>query len=786
MVEIEALKAENDRFRSLLGLDRAALSAPAAVWEPTLFAEATGGERASKGLSSQPIGEGPMSRAEKVALFRSLFVGREDVYALRWENASTRKAGWSPAVKGGWANARKPGREHLPLTDDVIESHLAGWESVGLYPLLRGDACRLLVCDFDGASWTLDALAYVEVCRNAGVPAVLERSRSGDGAHVWVFFSGNVAASTARMLGAGVLRAAMELRAEIDLASYDRLFPSQDFMPNGSFGNLIALPLQRTARRQGNTVFLDPATLQPVEDQWAFLAGVPRMSPQAVAAIAESMGPIVFGPGSRTSTRRTVDRPPPERVRARLAGMVSVERIGLPPSMIAALKHCASLHNPKFHELEALRKSTHATPRFVRCYREELDLLHLPRGLLPDVERIVADAGSRLELVDVRPQPERRPLVFRGVLSGIQQKAFDALAAHEIGVLAAPPAIGKTVIACALIARHGVATLVIVDRKELAEQWRLRLVEFVGLEKRQVGQLGGGRSRRSGIVDIATFQTLARLDDPTSVLGEYGMVIVDECHHLPAVSFENVVRSANVRRWVGLTATPYRRDGLEGIMAMHLGPKRLVIGNAQSSTASLPRRLVVHETLSEPAAENGTIQDVFRAIVVDDERTATICADVSAAVARGRRCIVLTQWSEHVVKIADRLTASGVDPIVMTGSMGKKARAAAVDELGARVEGGRQVVLVATGSLIGEGFDSPALDTLFLAFPVSFKGRIVQYVGRVLRAHDEKTDLEVHDYVDILSPVLKAMHTKRLPSYAALGFDVKPLRRNVIRLVPQH
>ena len=251
MAEIEALKAENDRLRSLLGLDRAALSAPATAWEPTLFAEPTSKDGASTGVISPRVGQGPMTRAEKVALFRSLFVGREDVYALRWENASTRKAGWSPAVKGGWANARRPGREHLPLTDAVIESHLAGRESVGLYPLLRGDACRLLVCDFDGASWALDALAYVEVCRNAGVPAVLERSRSGDGAHVWVFFSANVAASTARTLGAGVLRGAMELRAEIDLASYDRLFPSQDFMPNGSFGNLIALPLQRTARRQG-------------------------------------------------------------------------------------------------------------------------------------------------------------------------------------------------------------------------------------------------------------------------------------------------------------------------------------------------------------------------------------------------------------------------------------------------------------------------------------------------------------------------------------------------------
>ena len=769
LAEIVALKAENDRLRSLLGLDRPLLAEPAAAWEPTLFVESIA-ER------TPAPGAGSLSRVGKVALYRSLFVGREDVHALRWENPSG-KSGWSPAVEGGWSHARTPAREYLPLTDKVLEAHLTGRSTVGLYPLLHGDHCRLLACDFDGSSWALDALAYVEVCRERSIPAVLERSRSGDGAHVWVFFAGNVAASVARTIGAGVLRAAMELRAEIDLASYDRLFPAQDFMPKGSFGNLIALPLQGMSRRSGTTVFLDPSTLEPFDDQWAFLATVPKLSVAAATSIAAATDPIALGPGTRPRTTIAPNRPIPPVVRARLGAMLSIERIGLPPSLISALKHLASLHNPEFYERERLRLSTHATPRFVRCYREELDLLHVPRGLQVDIERLLSAAGSRLDVADARIAAEPIDLTFNGVLTDVQQAGFDATVGHDIGVIEAPPGIGKTVMACALIAHHGVPTLVLVDRKTLADQWRSQLGLFLSLTKRQIGQIGGGRNRQSRIVDIATLQALAHHEDPASVFVGYGMVVVDECHHVPAVSFEKIVRDAPVRRWIGLTATPYRRDKLEGIITMHLGPVRHRIAFAQTETASMPRRLVVHDTLYDQGSDDLTIQQVFRGIVDDVERTRDLCADVADALNRGRRCIVLTQWTEHVHAIAEQLAAIGSDATVITGDMGRKTRTAALATLHANIEHSRPTVLIATGSLLGEGFDSPALDTLFLAFPMSFKGRIVQYVGRVLRAHDDKHDLEVHDYVDTLSPVLKAMHAKRLPSYATLGFDIGGHRR---------
>jgi hypothetical protein len=355
--ELAELRAENARLRGLLGLDRRAENAAVARWSPSLFNEQHPGSEATDAL----LVDGSSPRPAKAALFGSLFVGRDDVYALRWENTRTGKAGWGPAVRGGWSNARRPDREYLPLTGEVIERHLAGEIHLGLYPLARGDRCRLLVCDFDGPGWTLDALAYLDSARAAGIPAGLERSRSGDGAHVWVFFSGPVPAASARRIGVHLLREAMTVRAELDLVSYDRLFPAQDFMPKGSFGNLIALPLQGDRRKRATTMFLDPTTLAPFEDQWAFLASLDRVRPDAAQAMAAGFGELAMGPDASTFRRalKTADGPkPPAQIRSQAGAMLAIDRTGVPPTILAALKHLASLHNPEFYEKEKLRFST--------------------------------------------------------------------------------------------------------------------------------------------------------------------------------------------------------------------------------------------------------------------------------------------------------------------------------------------------------------------------------------------------------------------------------------------
>lgn len=777
--ELAVLRAENLRLRALLGLDQRSSSPVEAAWSPRLFAPADADDQSTAFALTRSS-----PTVDKLALMTSLFVGRDDVYALRWENDRTHKSGWGPAVRGGWANARSPDREYLPLTNEVLADHLAGKIHIGVYPLCKGDRCQLLACDFDGDGWLLDALAYLDAARANGIPAGLERSRSGDGAHVWVFFAGPVPATVARRIGVHLIREAMTVRGDLDMSSYDRLFPTQDFMPKGSFGNLIALPLHGVCRKRGATVFLDPSTMEPFDDQWAFLSSLQRLGTEASTALATAFGELATGPD-----RAVYRRPPttavgpvaPPLIRAASAAMLAIDRIGLPPALASSLKHLASLHNPEFYEKERMRFSTWDTPRFIRCYRETIDQILLPRGLADKAAEVVAQAGSRLDITATHPQPEPINATLRAQLTVAQQHAVDAVAAHDLAMVVAPPGAGKTVIGCALIALRRTPTLVIVDRTPLVEQWRDRLVTHLDVTARQIGQLGGGRNRATGIIDVAMVQSLARRDDLAELSANYGLVIVDECHHVPAVTFERAVREIPARCWIGLTATPYRRDGLAALMAMHCGPIRHRI-TEPTGGALRTLELIVHETAHQPDNDSNGIQDLLRCLVDDHARTEAICVDIATAMRAQRNVLVLTRWTEHLDNIVTALRAHGIEPLVLHGGLGKKARAA----VNAAIEqnDSEGFVLVATASLLGEGFDCPPLDTLFLAFPIRFKGNVVQYVGRVLRPTDTKTRVEVHDYVDINVAALARMHDERRTAYASLGFELPTPPKRPRRIAP--
>lgn len=761
--QISELQRENDRLNLLLGQRRpegadrllSANDAGGQLDPPLLHVD----HSASPGL--------------KLELFRSLFVGRDDVYAVRWESVRTGKHGWSPAVRGDFSNAKSSTQEYLPLSEKATASHLAGKIHMGLYPLLRDDSCRLVVCDFDGSSWALDALAYLDAAQAFGISASLERSRSGDGAHVWIFFRDRVPAALARRLGTLLLRDAMNNRGEMDLASYDRLFPTQDFMPKGTFGNLIALPLQKECRERGTTLFLDPNTLKPFDDQWAFLSEVLRVSLTSVESILEASPAVGAGPDEDTFRRSRNDAliTTPQEVHGVASAMLEINRFGLPPALLAALKHLASLHNPVFYEKERLRFSTWDTPRMIRCYGESLESLLLPRGLTEAAAGVVAAAGSHLTIRENRPDPEPIEFAANFRLRDDQELALCALAAHEAGVLVAPPGAGKTVVACALIAHYRRPTLIIVDRQPLVGQWKDHLVTHLGMAAKEIGQIGGGKNKVTGVVDIAMAQSLARRDDVEEMTSGYGFVVVDECHHVPAVTFERSVRRIRARRWLGLTATPFRRDGLQGLITMYCGPIRHRMSDVVSEENSFNRELIVHKTTFSVSDDVTNIQELFRALVDDEARTAAICRDIAVAAAKGRNCLVLTQWTDHLSAVVSTLLGQGVAPLVLQGGMGKMAVAKVMVDLeeGAKRGG---LVLVATGSFLGEGFDYPPLDTVFMAFPVAFRGRVIQYVGRILRPTEGKRSVEVHDYLDVGSPLLERMYRKRLPGYAALGFEV--------------
>ena len=662
--------------------------------------------------------------------------------------------------------------------------------------LLQDETCYFLAVDFDKATWREDAFAFFKICRKFSVSAILERSQSGNGAHVWIFFAEPIAANIARSLGTGLLTQVMQEQHTISLESYDRLFPNQDTLPKGGFGNLIALPLQGSRRKQGNSLFLDD-TLKPYIDQWRFLITInPMRQGEVITALdrlKEQGGLLDVMAGEvdevdEVEEERSfpwvlpqlqqkypiINDPLPQQIELVLANLLYIPHKNLSVILVNRIKKIAAFQNPEFYRAQKMRISTYGKPRVIGCAEEFPEYIGLPRGCMTDLILLLEHYSIKVSVCDETEAGKPITVNFCGILRPDQEKVFHILNKNRYGILVAATAFGKTIIAAKMISERKINTLILVHRQQLLEQWRERLSTYFDIPVSSIGVIGGGRNKPTGIIDIAMLQSVSKHEMQHDIV-QYGQVIVDECHHLSAFSFEQVLKKVRARYILGLTATPTRKDGHHPIILMQCGPiLHRVDGKDYIIAGQMQHRVCVRNTSFVQTYTDVTlkISDFYRELINCETRNEQIFNDVIAALKAKRVPLLLTQRTAHLDWFTARFKSSVEHLFVLRGGMKRSEREEVLHTLATLPDEAERLIL-ATGSYIGEGFDYPKLDTLFLTMPISWHGILQQYVGRLHRQYQNKKDVLVYDYVDVGIPLFYKMYQKRLKKYLAMGYNVE-------------
>jgi superfamily II DNA or RNA helicase len=753
----------------------------------------------------------------KIRLFMSLFKGRDDVYAKRWENKHKGTSGYAPVCLNQWqpgicgkpniSCSKCKNKSYAELNENAVENHLRGNTVVGIYPMLPDETCCFLAMDFDKADWEKDISAVRDVCHEFMTPIAVERSRSGTGCHAWFFFEHPISAVLARKFGTALLTCAMSRRHEIQFKSYDRLFPGQDTMPKGGLGSLIALPLQKAARENGNSEFIDES-FRSYHDQWAFLSGIQKISESHLEHLIPTISPgnelgelkIDEEKGKPWEThkpQRILDKSDfPDKLTIVKANLLLLPKAGISQRALNRLKRLASFKNPMFYRQQAMRLPTYGHPRVISCADETQDYLCLPRACEPDLLNEFDQLGIDIHMIDKTFEGKSINVKFKGHLRDEQIVALSSLLRHDTGILSGTTAFGKTIVAIKLIAEKKINTLILVDKVSLLSQWKEKLWEFLEVNeavpeepisaakkrgrkkiKHVIGQIGAGKDTSSGIIDIAVMQSLSRQGEVKSCVKNYGLIIADECHHASAFTYEQILKTTPAKYIYGLTATPTRKDGHHPILFMHCGPIRYrdnpkkQAENRPFDHYIIPRFTPLRVPLDiDP--KDVSIQKLYTEITDNDFRDQLIVEDVLKNYRQGRNCLVLTLRTAHVDRLAKKIEENIPGVIALTGGMGRKSTQKAFDHI-TNIPADKNIVLVATGHFIGEGFDEPRLDTLFLAMPISWKGTLQQYAGRLHRLFKTKKEVRIYDYVDIQVQMLERMYQKRLNGYASMGYKAK-------------
>ena len=733
-----------------------------------------------------------ISNEEKVKIFMEIFKGRTDLYAIRWVSNKTGKSGYSPVCKNEFSTykcdkprvkcSECPNRILEPLTDEVILKHLRGEITIGIYPLLPSDLCNFLAIDFDKKTYEQDVMAFWNTCEELNIPIYVEKSRSGNGAHIWIFLEESMPAKVVRKMGNILLTKTME-KDSLDLNSYDRLFPNQDTMPKGGFGNLIALPFQGECSKKGNTVFVNKY-FEPEKNQIDILLNIRKMKTEEVYNFVNKYKEDDY---EEPQLEDINDDELPKKenfkdiifqnnVECIFENLIYIKKLKLLPNEITYLKRLASFTNPEFYEKKRLRLPIYKTPRIISCFEEDERFLILPRGCIEKIKEICEKSNVKLIIKDTREHGIETDYKFVGKLNKKQEKVKNELLQYETGVLCATTGFGKTVIGAKIISELKTNTLVIVNRNNLLEQWKERLSYFLGIDKKEIGQVGASKEKLNGKLDIASFQSLYKKDNFEELIKGYGLVIVDECHHVAAFSFENVLKQVRAKNVYGLTATPTRKDGWHKIIYMQCGDIRARVSNSElKQNKRMEHKVIVKKTNYKyiPTEEKDKIQiaEILNDMCQNVFRNNMIIEDIKKSVLEGRIPIVLTERIEHLKILKEAIDDFKVPVVIYKGNMGKKKTKEIQDLIKEADENNKSRIILATSSSIGEGFDDNRLDTLFLTMPVSWKGRIIQYVGRLHREHENKEKVIVYDYLDNMK-VLEKMYQRRLKGYKIAGYKI--------------
>ena len=776
----------------------------------------------------------PIEITEKMAvMFYSRFWGRQDVYAKRSEKKDTGEASYFTQCHNFWMEVcPKKHRQKIncknckyqsykQLTKDDILMHLRGRsynasDVIGVYPLLTEGTCRFLVYDFDnhekGAekkdfaneddTWIEEVEAMRKICVLNGIDPLVERSRSGKGAHIWIFFDNPIPASLVRKFGIALLDKGAE---QVNLKSfkyYDRMLPAQDVLPEGGVGNLIALPLQGKALKEGNSAFID-RNWNAYPNQWEILWSKPRLSKEFLEAkirewtsSIEDMVAIESGEDREKpweKSRRFSGTDVDGKMHIILSNGIYVDNLNLRVALQNKIRRMAAISNPVYYKNQAIGTSNYNTSRWIYLGQDHLSgYIEIPRGLFDTLIDNIEQAKIPYEIEDERQEGRTIDVVFKGELREEQKTAMNEMLQFDNGILHAATAFGKTVVCSAIIAEKKVNTLIILESSALMEQWKEALEKFLDINeklpeyktktgrikvrKEVIGNLQGAHDSMTGIIDIAMAGSLCKKGEFHNLLNQYGMVIVDECHHAASDTISNVLKEVKAKYVYGVTATPKRGDGLEKINYMLIGPIRHSYTAKEKAKAQGIEHLV-YPRFTPIVAPRGVIKEKMHPneaydIIRDNEmRDDLIVEDIKECVSAGRTPVVLSRYKEHSEKLYERLKNYANHVFLMTGNNSKKEHRKILEQLH-EVDEKETLILVATGSLIGEGFDYPRLDTLFMAMPVSFESIVTQYAGRLNRDYEGKENVIVYDYVDSHIPMFDNMYAKRLKAYKQIGYEV--------------